>query len=108
MFVYSLNARACIIPEYSIFADASILVAIICCGFAILFRKLAKRKNILKPIFVTVLLSMALIPFYFSTPESFYINCGSEQVGFLYLLMCMMVLIPLYELVFLFKEKFKK
>jgi len=105
--VYSLKANACVIPEYSMIADASILVAIICCGFAVLFRRLAKKRKIWKPIFTTAVLSMGLIPFYFYTPESFYVNCGSGQVSFLYLLMCMMVLIPLYELVFLFKAKLK-
>jgi hypothetical protein len=107
LFLYSLNARACIIPAYSGFADLSILVAIVSCGFAVLFRKLAK-KNVWRPVFVITLLSITLIPFYFFTPESFYENCGNEQVKFLYLLMLIIIFIPLYELFSLLKVKFGK
>ena len=107
--LFSLEAQACVMPEFVGFGEIGVIVILMCCFIAVLARVKTNRKRVWVPLFTSALVSSMLLPFFHVfTPDYFYDSCGSGARETAIVVLVSMILIPFYEIILLIKQKFNQ
>jgi len=109
LVLFSLETQACVMPEFVDFGELGVVAIVLCFFIAVFVRAKTNRKRLWVPLLASALVSTMLLPyFYIFTPDYFYDNCGSGARETAVVVLVSMILIPLYEIILLIKQKFKQ
>lgn len=109
LILFSLDASACVMPNFEKLAFGGGLVIFVCGLIAILLRSRTNIRRIWVPLLATVLASLMLVPFFYVlTPDYFHDNCGDGAFETMKYILIVAGIIPAYELLLFIKSEFNK